>query len=174
MIKFESERSFEDFLQNEFNSTGMCPITDEEFDSCYRQFDTKSYGICDLVYVSSYPLDSDAIEVQLNIHVIELKTEQIKPADIAQICRYKTYFERATKNIKNVDLTFSLVVPAGISSSQDCCYLINALEDDVFVYEFSLSPSTGISFCLSNGYSKNVEKLSSVKCILPEGIEYVG
>lgn len=167
MIKFDSERSLEDFIFGEFKSANECAITDEEYANCYRQFDTKGYGVCDLVYVSAQQVSDTCEAVETNILVVELKNEQVKPADIAQICRYRTYFQRATKHIKNVKLSFILAVPEGVINSQDCCYLTNALEDIVDVYTFKLDPSKGITFSYEVDFFKVNEDLSSIESILP-------
>lgn len=174
MIKFDSERSLEDFIFGEFETSNECVITGDEFTNCYRQVDTKGYGICDLVYVSSFPVLDKEGEFELNILVVELKNEIIKPADIAQICRYRTYFKRATDCIKNVNLSFVLAGPSGMQHNQDCCYMANALEDIVDIYEFTLNPSKGIKFTYECEFYKTNENLSSIDKILPEGFAYVG
>lgn len=160
MINFESEKCFEDFITQQHESEGICIIDECEYEKCYRQFDTKTYGIPDLVFVGSYmdlSKDNEPIEVH-RIHVVELKNEQIKTSNLAQISRYKTYFDRAFSG-HNVELSFSLVVPKGVIDCDDACWLINSLEG-IDVYEFYLDPSEGIKFKLTCGWSRISEDFS--------------
>lgn len=173
MIKFESERSFEQFLFDRFNEDGLFLGVDEHFDSCYRQFDTKGYGICDLVFVRVSPTDETLEKFEVDIHVTELKNEQIKVADIVQICRYKRFFDRATSKMPNVNVTYSLVVPSGVESSDDCCNLIDSLDDSIQVQSFYLDAETGLDFDLCYNYSRVNEDLTSIRKILPEGVNDV-
>lgn len=160
MISFDSEKCFENFIIEEFNKENICIIDDVEYQECISQFDTKSYGIPDLVFVG-YELDMDEngepIEAA-RVHVVELKNEQIKLSHISQIARYKTYFERAFEGI-NVSLQFSLVVPKGIENVDDACWIVNQL-DGIDVCEFFLDPSSGIDFKYSNGWHRSSEDFS--------------
>ncbi len=161
MIKFESEKHLEMFIADCFDSDNVCLIDNEEYDECVSQFDTKSYGMPDLVFHSTYSeLDDDENEFEIRkVHVVELKNEQIKLSHIAQIARYKTYFERALNGF-NVEMKFSLVVPDGVVNNDDCCWLINSL-DEIDVYEFKLNPKAGIEFNKSKGWYKNGVKYNS-------------
>lgn len=154
MIKFESEKCFEDFLYKEFQEDGICLVNDEEYQDCIKQFNTGSYGIPDLVYYSSdYEIINEEEQIKhMRIHVVELKNEPIKLSHIAQIARYKTFFSRAYSGF-DVEMEFSLVVPEGVKSSDDCCFMTNAL-DGISIYEYKLNPRTGISFDQSSGWHR--------------------
>lgn len=154
MIKFESEKDFENFILECFEDDGLCIITDETYDDCISQFDTRSYGIPDLVFYSNdkeIGQNNEEYDVK-RIQVVELKTEQIKLSHIAQIARYKTYFERAYDGF-DLEMQFSLVVPEGVINNDDCCWLINSLSD-ISVYEYKLDPRRGIVFNESKGWRK--------------------
>lgn len=163
MIKFETENDLEMLLYQSFKEDGLLLVNGEFYDDCIRQFDTKSYGIPDLVFYSDeIEIDENNNKTVMNklIHVVELKNEPIKMSHIAQIARYKTYFERATSEM-HCSLYFSLVVPEGIGKSDDVCWVINSLED-IDVYEFSLDPREGIEFHASGGWYKTIEDFSPV------------
>ncbi len=54
MIKFDSEKSLEEFIFDSFNEDGVCLIDGEEYDDCIRQLNTFDYGVPDLVFTRSY------------------------------------------------------------------------------------------------------------------------
>lgn len=152
MIRFESEKSLENFIVDQFKVDKKCIINDESYDSCISQFSFGDYGIPDLIFHSKEDVNGDDF---ITIHIVELKNEQIKPKDIAQISRYKTYIEKMMEDSDlNVELKCSLVVPEGVSSNSDACYLINACEDSIDVYEFRLNPTKGIEFTMMYGFHK--------------------
>ena len=168
MIRFDSEKSFEQFLFDQFNEKKEFIVRDEYYDECYRQFSVGSYGICDLVFVRKSYINEKRDEFQIEIHVSELKNEPIKMADIAQLCRYKTFFDRATRDMKNVSVTYSLVVPYGVKNNDDCCFLINGLDESIEVWDFYLRPESGVEFDPCVSFSREKETLSLVSKIIPE------
>lgn len=150
MILFDSEKSLEDFIVKCFGEEKKCIIDDSTYDNCLSQFSFGDYGIPDLIFYSKVISENDSF---MTIHIVELKNEQIKLKDIAQISRYKTYIEKMQERTDiSIDLKCSLVVPEGISSNSDACYITNACEDSIDVYEFSLNPKTGINFNLVYGF----------------------
>lgn len=160
MISFDSEKCFEQFIIQEFEKDNVCIIDDCEYQECVSQFDTKTYGIPDLVFVGfDFDLDKDDNPIErARIHVVELKNEQIKLSHIAQIARYKTYFQRAFDG-KEVDLSFSLVVPKGVGAGDEVCWVINHL-DEIDIYEFELNPSEGIEFRQTKGWFRQEENFA--------------
>lgn len=157
MILFDSEKSLEQFIIDEFNNEGICIIDGDEYDECISQFDTKTYGIPDLLFIR-VGVDIDENEnpfETLTVHIIELKNEPIKMSNIAQIARYKTYFDRAYSGF-SVEVRSSLVVPKSVGIGDDICWVVNHI-NDIDVYEFTLNPSTGIRFRASHSWSRNEE-----------------
>lgn len=143
MIKFDSEKHLELFIYNHFNKTGECLVDDSEYEHCISQFDTCGYGITDLVFFNDYGDDRPIDIPKYQIHVVELKNEQIKVKDLAQISRYKTCFESLFDD--DAEISYSLVVPEGVTMNDDACWLINSLEG-ISVFEFALNPHKGIIF----------------------------
>ena len=153
MILFDSEKSLENFIVECFEINKKCIIDESDYDDCFSQFSFGDYGIPDLIFYSKN-VHND--ELFMTIHIVELKNEQIKLKDIAQISRYKTYIESMYEGTElNINLKCSLVVPEGISSNSDACYLTNACEGSIDVYEFALNPMTGIQFNLMYGFHKS-------------------
>lgn len=163
MINFNSENDFEMFLYNHFIETSESLVDEKEFQHCIRQFNAGAYGKPDLVYLTKLDDDiADAVGYKYEISVVEIKNEPIKNSDIAQICRYKTGFERSLDCV-NVEISFSLVVPKGsIKNHSDLCWTIENL-DDVLVYEFYLDPKKGIEFELSSGWMKTDEDIDLIR-----------
>lgn len=152
MILFDSEKSLENFIVECFAIENKCIIDDSTYDKCLSQFSFGDYGMPDLIFYSNLIHNDESF---MTIHIVELKNEQIKLKDIAQISRYKTYIEKMYEETElNIDLKCSLVVPEGISSNSDACYLTNACQDSIDVYEFVLNPMTGIQFNLMYGFHK--------------------
>ena len=153
MISFDSEKSLEKFIVECFAVDKKCIINDEAYDACLSQFSLGDYGIPDLIFHSKLCNNGEDF---ITIHIVELKNEQIKAKDIAQISRYKTYIQRMYEDSDlNIDLKCSLIVPKGVSSNSDACYLVNACEDSIDVYEFSLDPRNGIEFQMVYGFHKS-------------------
>lgn len=152
MIKFESENHLELFFYNHFDKTGECLIDDSHYDVCISQFDTCGYGIPDLVFFNDYGENKPFDVPRYQINVVELKNEQIKLKDIAQISRYKTCFDLLFG--EDAEISYSLVVPEGVTMNDDACWIINALEG-ISVFEFALNPHKGIMFDSVYGWSRS-------------------
>ena len=153
MILFDSEKSLENFIVECFEIDKKCIIDELDYDGCLRQFSFGDYGIPDIIF---YQKEDCNGEECITIHIVELKNEQIKTKDIAQISRYKTYAQRMYEESDMcINIKCSLIVPEGVSSNSDACYLINACEDSIDVYEFSLNPREGIKFEMVYGYHKS-------------------
>jgi len=160
MIKFNSEHDFEMFIYSNWESDSIDIITGDHYDQCERQFNIGSYGIPDLVFFGSdVEEDENGFNEIKTVHVVELKNESIKIKDIAQIARYRTYFKRAFRGL-NVNVKFSLVVPEGVKSNDDACWISNALSD-ISIYEFYLDPNSGISFDDKSGWYKTDEDFNT-------------
>ena len=157
MIKFESEKHLEDFITQQFNNDGLCIVDGEQYEHMERQFTAGLYGVVDLVFYSSYTAqDWNGLEIDRKvIHVIELKNEPMKLSHIAQLSRYKRYFDLAFEGA-NIELHYSLVVPESVSKSDDAKWLIDSLKD-INVIEFTLDPINGIRFDRSIGWMKTDE-----------------
>lgn len=169
MIKFNSEHDLEMMLYNHHEETQMCLVSDQEYDHCFRQVDAGGYGICDLIYITKWH-GQDCPDT-ISIHVVELKNEGIKLKDIAQICRYRTFFEKVIElKFSELDMVinieYSLVVPSGILKNQDACYMVNTLIDVIDIVEFDLDPITGIKFKKSQGFTSANENLLALDQVL--------
>jgi hypothetical protein len=151
MIKFESEKKLEEFIADCFHENSHCIVCGDYYEGLVRQFNAGEYGIPDLVFYSE-DIDEEGQSNYKRLHVIELKNEPIQSSHIAQIARYKRYFELAFKN-HEVDMQFTLVVPKSVEESGDTMWLIDSLEN-IKIVEFSLSPKTGIEFKESSGWYK--------------------
>lgn len=152
MIKFESEKHLELFIYGHFDKSGECLIDDSHYDACISQFDTCGYGIPDLVFFNDYGENRPFDVPRYQVHVVELKNEQIKVKDLSQISRYKTCFDLMFD--EDAEVSCSLVVPQGVRMNDDACWLINSL-NDISVFEFELSPHEGIVFKSLYGWSKS-------------------
>lgn len=146
MIKWESEKDFENFIVECFATDGFCIVDDEHYQNMSQQFDTCGYGIPDLVFYSQdvEHIDDKTTVTHNRLHVIELKNEPIKLSHISQIARYKRYFERALES-HDVEMKFSLVVPESVKGNDDVVWLLDSL-DNISVMEFTLDPKEGIKF----------------------------
>lgn len=160
MLKFDSEKSLEDFVYVHFLERNECLIDKQMYEFCGRQVSLDKYGTIDLLFGNcrDHGTDENPKEIEYTLHAVELKNEQISTANIGQIARYKTAieeaFDAAASALISVELKCSLVVPEGMNSKEDCCYLSNHL-DGIDVYEFSLDPYNGISFDQSGPWSRH-------------------
>ena len=151
MLKFDSEKSLEDFVHNYFVENEQCLIDKRTYQFCGRQFQTKGYGTIDLLFGSFWKDKSKGDEDQAvyELHAVELKNEPICTANLGQVARYRTALVEAFDKFNDedlyLDLSCSLVVPKGVKKSEDCCYISNHL-DGINVVEFELDPFKGIIF----------------------------
>lgn len=157
MILFDSEKSLENFIVEEFALSGKCIVDEVEYDNLVQQMNIGSYGIPDLVFykqVDEKINDSTTIS-HMMIHVVELKNEAIKMGHLSQIGRYKKYFDRAFEE-QCVEVRSSLVVPKSVKENEDVVWIIDHIEE-IDVIEFTLSPRDGIKFKKSEGWYKTDE-----------------
>ena len=165
-LEFKSEKDLENYFVEKFNKDKYFAPADEEYIECHQQFDTKGYGVCDLVFTGAYPLDEDCKVIENYISVVELKNKPIRLSDIAQLCRYRTYFERAIGSNDNVSISYYLVVPKGILNNTDCVMTLNALSGIITAVEFSVDADSGMSFSRFEGGSVVNEDLSQALSII--------
>lgn len=165
-LVFSSEESLESYLHEEMKS-GYNPISDEHIDGVIRQFDTVSYGIIDLICYSKPRFLDGELMAEPSLTVIELKNEPINNSAVAQIARYKRFFERAADdsllNIPEDCISYVLVGP-DIVRGTDTCYLTDSM-DWLTTIIFKLNPRNGITFEESRGWTRTKEDFSSVSNI---------
>lgn len=159
MISFDSEKHLEDFICGHLDG-GVNIINDDKVATYRRQFNTKAYGIIDIVTFT--PFKNQNNQNCFNVSVLELKNERVKAQDIAQIARYKTFFERMSERSEfEYYFDYILLCKGGAIPSTDCCYLINEC-DWLDYYEFNLDFNNGIIFEHQSGYFSNKEDFSFV------------
>lgn len=162
MIKFESEKHLENFFVKHFEDTGECLINDIHYHDLTQQLNIGSYGITDLIY-SKYENDCNII------YIVELKNTAPKFDDVAQISRYRTYFERAFGIYENVIIRCALVFPEQ-ESYKDVIWLFDQ-SPYIDFFSFSLDPKNGISFDLSHGWYKKDEDFAAGRSLLTNPVE---
>lgn len=143
MISFNSEKDMEtflveheDFIKEYFN------LPDH---TIYRQPRLGGYGIADLIAVSCRAFD-DRPQKFVDIVIIELKNTPISLANVAQVARYRDFFQRLLDCTPDqIDVSGILIGLKTFPSSDDLCFLCQNI-DWLSVYELGLDPREGIVF----------------------------
>lgn len=171
MISFDSEKHLEDFICKYLDEGKNIINEDEHVEIYKRQFNTRHYGVIDIVTFTPYKGPNNQICV--NVCVIELKNDYLKIQNIAQIARYKTFFERMSEHSDvEYDFEYVLACKGGKIPSSDCCYLVNESEW-LSYYEFELDFDEGIKFTSQSGYFKTDEQFDFMNDIEGEFNEMV-
>lgn len=140
MIHFDSEKCMEDFFfenyqyYSEHFGTDYLPNL-----RAYRQAPLGKYGICDLLFLST-TRDEASGKILASVRLVELKNTALSHSDVAQVARYKSFFDELDKQAKGMDIDFyaSLVGLKTFPGSSDLCYLCQTLGwMDVFEAEIS-------------------------------------
>jgi len=137
-LDFPSENFIENYLISKIDADNHCVVADEEVDGAFRQVDLGSYGIADIVKFIWHP-------DMMVITVMELKNETLKPAHLAQLCRYVTCVKNIAKRYQrfiNIEVYGELVGP--FEKSNDLPYLINHIDENISVYDLRLSLDSGV------------------------------
>jgi hypothetical protein len=149
-ISFDSEKDFEDCLMaNTEFLAGQLSIGGFNF---YRQVRLGGYGIADIVGIRSY---RDESGICIDVHIIELKNTTLSPAHLAQVARYKHFFDEVAENQPiQMDVQASLIGKKTFPTSDDFVYLCQSIPW-VQVYEFRLDPMSGLSLDVVSGWTSD-------------------
>lgn len=140
-ILFESEAELEKFIHEKFIEEGICCIDGTSPQYLERQFQVGTYGVCDLVAVSVYPVNET--KKHLEITVYELKKEKITADAFAQVSRYATAIRGSIEQIDefaSVSITCALVA----TEIDESCFILN--ETEFQYYKPFFDPASGVSF----------------------------
>ena len=84
-MRFDNEAELERILLSYQKESGKCFVTGSYVDFLYQQLGIGQYGIIDLLGVRVL---ADPAAIFININIYELKINNIKLKDVAQISRY--------------------------------------------------------------------------------------
>lgn len=167
-IELQSERVLEDFLFEEMKD-GCCPITGNRVDEVFRQFDTGSYGVIDLISIAHDVVaahDGGLIEEGL-VRIFELKKGALDTDAIAQIARYRQCVERFLLGhdtaLRRACIEYVLVGNS-VSLSGNACYLADSI-DWLRVFTFKVSIATGIEFEEKGGWFRKGEDFAKLEVL---------
>lgn len=161
MIHFDSEKCMEDFFFENYSEYAECFGIDylSNFKAC-RQVTLGKYGICDLLFISAARHDASG-ELFITARLVELKNTALSLQDVAQVARYKSFFDALDGKAKNIDVDFSacLVGLKSFPGSGDLCYLCQGI-GWLDVYETEISPHKGVVLSRVRGWqpSSNTEE----------------
>lgn len=156
MIVFESEKEFEDLLCDELDDNGYWLVEDEHIDHWQRQTNLGSHGITDII-TSAITMDLDENKKPFissrNLKVIELKITELSHSHIAQIAKYKEFFDLTEPD---ADMSYVLVCKKGNLAS-DSFYTAQSIDWlSVYLYDFSITE--GLIFTNLNCFSANYDQ----------------
>ena len=132
---------------------------------CYRQVEVKGYGVIDLLYIDVSP---GSLCPQIDIHIVELKKDNIDLSALGQICRYKTGMDRfidklkgekGSKYFQNLEIRGILV--GSDYASGDVCYAVDNI-DWLTSYHYKLDLGSGIDFEESSDWYNSGENFRSL------------
>lgn len=144
MIKFESEKAFEDMLFQHIKEIYIDPIQQDPVFGGLRQPSLGELGIGDILLINEYPPMLTTMKGKRYLHLIELKTTPITSMHVAQVCRYQEFFN-SIENLKDFgvnDVRYSLVNSQSIPD-KNVIYLAKSC--GVRLYQYTMTMS-GISF----------------------------
>lgn len=165
MIKFESEKAFEHMLV-EHMSGGIDPIHEEKVLWVKEQVRLGSFGICDVLALTEFKFKNN--EKNHALHLIELKINPVTSMQIAQVCRYKKFFEEidALDKLNISDIRYSLINSYS-APCDDVIHLAQSCGVDIYYYSMGMN---GISFKTYQEPSSDAELVekdaSNIKSIL--------
>ena len=138
-LDFPSEKFIEDYLYAEMNGQMRCPVSGDGVDFVFRQLDLGGYGVTDIVRVG---LSKESVAVT----VVELKNENLKPAHLAQLCRYVTGLQSLAYKYRragNIVVKGELVGPVDVDNENDLVFLANQINPNILIRKISLTMSDG-------------------------------
>lgn len=146
MINFDSEKAMEDVIFDFLNDQGDIPwrpgaaVLHVE-----RQFSIGKHGIVDLVIHWENPHSN-----MTYVEVVELKNSKIKPSHMAQLARYKNFFDKSSAST-----LYSLIGLSTVEEDKsDDCFLYQESEW-IDVFEVSVSMLDGVVFSKVSGWTPN-------------------
>lgn len=164
MILFESEKEFEDMLCDRLDE-GSWIVEDECVDGYERQVKLESYGVVDLLLHDTEMdlVDGCEIIIGRRVKIVELKITELKSDSLAQIARYKAFFDAVEHDF---ELSYVLVCKASCSYRGDLVFLAQSMDWlDIYTYKFSLT--NGVEFerldCFSPTESRHETKEEAIR-----------
>lgn len=157
-IKFETERDLEDCLME--NTDFLECYTGPHY-SFYRQMNLGPYGIADIVGICSYT-DPDG-RTNCDVRIIELKNTPLAAAHVAQLARYKSFFERVLQDsgIRFTDIRGILVGLKTFPTADDLCYLVQNM-NWLTCYEMNFCPFAGLEWHEVGGWRPSADASDAI------------
>ena len=148
-LDFPSEKILEDYIFENITKYGDCPISGYEAFLSFRQFNLGAYGIPDIVKMVSR---NDCMEIT----VLELKVEPLKPAHLAQLCRYVTGMnELVGKYKKHLNIKVFGELAGPLELGNDLVFLADHVGHNITIHDLSLSMDDGlVSEQVPRGWTK--------------------
>lgn len=162
MIKFDSEKSMEDFFFANYNRfSGDFDLFPSLNWKASRQVKLGSHGICDIIFTSVSETPEGFPE--LHIRLVELKNTELSHFHISQVSRYASFIKEAHEHFcGGVDFKAFLIGNKTFSeSSSDLVYLCQSI-DWLDVFECSIDPLSGVSINLVYGWHPSSHDESKV------------
>lgn len=153
MIKFESEKCFENMLFEHLRETMVDPMHGEKIIFGQQQPNFGAHGVGDIILLTEFVTNGQQKTVFKHAHLIELKIQPLIASHIAQVCRYKDFFERSdfARRAGLSDIRYSLInCYSDISYDMQC--LAESCGVDIYYYTMSMS---GIDF---SGYDVDIDE----------------
>jgi hypothetical protein len=142
VITFNSEKDMEDFFfQYSDNYSGWFDLHPSVAWEKRRQVNFGTYGICDLLFIGTETTADSRI---IHVRLIELKNTPLNCANIAQVARYKQFFDKIEEESGYVvNFKANLIGLKTLPVAGDFAYLAQNI-DWLDVFETHVQP-TGIT-----------------------------
>lgn len=165
-IEFPSEEVIESYVHEQVSSGNLCPITDEQYESSFRQVSMGRYGRADLVRTQYLGCDTHLIQV------VELKNFPLKASDICQLCRYMRAMEKAMSEYMGDGFEVSGILAGPIDArNSELSWVIENLTN-IDVYDISCSLEHGFQAeLIPEGWHYSGEDLSGLSVISETAIQ---
>ena len=161
MIRFESEKYFEDAFFRFLDENRYNPINGLKIVAASRQVDMADHGRADLLILETCDTSGPATEENTYIHIVELKITTLTYQDIGQICRYKDFVIQSglasALGVSRLNASFSLVGQKG-DITQNMGLL--AMSAGIGLYHFDLS-FDGVKFDEFCDFEADQQKMTS-------------
>ena len=171
-IPFPSESAIEDFIYKKIVTERFCPVSSMDIDYILRQPRLGAYGIADLIKIV---LTRNPYETTLDIVVMELKNEPLKPRDLAQLTRYMSGVKHMVSSYcsrMNIGLAISGEL-VGTGFEEDFVYILEHLTDDIDCYTLNITIEEGLDVnLLESGWYKTASNRRDVSKVVREIYEF--
>ena len=142
-IPFPSESAIEDFIYKKILTEQCCPISEDAVAYILKQPRLGAYGIADLIKID---FEHNPFEKSLELVVVELKNEPLKPRDLAQLTRYMSGVNHMMASYcsrLNIDLTIRGEL-VGIGYDGDFVYMLEHISDYIDCYTLNITIENGL------------------------------